>query len=74
MWHVVPSFDEVELLLVKCLVNGEIGGIGLDVFENKPSVPKELFGMDNVVMLPHSTACTWECSYNAAQVIRGKRR
>nr|GEV86965.1 glyoxylate/hydroxypyruvate reductase HPR3-like [Tanacetum cinerariifolium] len=59
--------DEVEL--VKCLVNGEIGGIGLDVFENEPSVPKELFGFNNVVMLPHSTAYTWECSYNAAQVI-----
>ncbi|PWA99912.1 D-isomer specific 2-hydroxyacid dehydrogenase, catalytic domain-containing protein [Artemisia annua] len=59
--------DEVEL--VKCLVNGEIGGVGLDVFENEPSVPKELFGLDNVAILPHSTACTRECFYNAAQVI-----
>ncbi|PWA97085.1 D-isomer specific 2-hydroxyacid dehydrogenase family protein [Artemisia annua] len=59
--------DEVEL--VKCLVNGEIGGVGLDVFENEPSVPKELFGLDNVVILPHSTACTRECFYSAAQVM-----
>nr|GEU66734.1 glyoxylate/hydroxypyruvate reductase HPR3-like [Tanacetum cinerariifolium] len=48
--------DEVEL--VKCLVEGEIGGAGLDVIENEPNVPKELFGLDNVVLLPHKTAFT----------------
>ncbi|KAE9445732.1 hypothetical protein C3L33_22369, partial [Rhododendron williamsianum] len=33
--------DEKEL--VGCLVRGEIAGAGLDVFENEPNVPKELF-------------------------------
>ncbi|XWS45981.1 hypothetical protein CRYUN_Cryun14cG0025800 [Craigia yunnanensis] len=32
-----------EKEMVECLVQGEIGGAGLDVFENEPNVPKELF-------------------------------
>ncbi|XP_076886453.1 glyoxylate/hydroxypyruvate reductase HPR3-like [Bidens hawaiensis] len=59
--------DEVEL--VRCLVEGEIGGAGLDVYENEPNVPKELFGLDNVVVLPHSSACTKECFQDAAQIV-----
>nr|XP_043621377.1 glyoxylate/hydroxypyruvate reductase HPR3-like [Erigeron canadensis] len=59
--------DEVEL--VKCLVNGEIGGAGLDVFENEPDVPKELFGLENVVISPHITAMTRESFQDAAQVV-----
>lgn len=50
--------DEKEL--VQCLVQGEIGGAGLDVFENEPSVPKELFDLDNVVLSPHSAVYTPE--------------
>ncbi|KAJ0091977.1 hypothetical protein Patl1_26963 [Pistacia atlantica] len=42
--------DEKEM--VKLLVRGEIGGVGLDVFENEPHVPKELFQLDNVVLSP----------------------
>ncbi|KAI8545254.1 hypothetical protein RHMOL_Rhmol07G0027000 [Rhododendron molle] len=42
--------DEKEL--VQCLVEGEIAGAGLDVFENEPQVPQELFALDNVVMSP----------------------
>ncbi|KAJ0590533.1 putative oxidoreductase [Helianthus annuus] len=61
--------DEVEL--VKCLVEGEIGGAGLDVFENEPNVPKELFELDNVVLLPHRTAFTKESFYDAAQILIG---
>ncbi|GKC79140.1 glyoxylate/hydroxypyruvate reductase HPR3-like protein [Tanacetum coccineum] len=59
--------DEVELM--KCLVEGEIGGDGLDVFENEPNVPKELFGLDNVVPFPHKTAFTTESFHDAAQVL-----
>ncbi|KAL5796317.1 hypothetical protein ACOSQ2_001137 [Xanthoceras sorbifolium] len=32
---------------------GEIGGAGLDVFENELEVPKELFDLDNFVLSPH---------------------
>ncbi|KAL0302301.1 UNVERIFIED_CONTAM: Glyoxylate/hydroxypyruvate reductase HPR3 [Sesamum calycinum] len=50
--------DEKEL--VSCLQSGEIGGAGLDVFENEPSVPKELHELNNVVMSPHCAAFTEE--------------
>ncbi|XP_016164135.1 uncharacterized protein LOC107606606 [Arachis ipaensis] len=43
--------DEKEL--VQCLMEGEIRGAGLDVFENEPNVPEELFALDNVVLSPH---------------------
>ncbi|KAI4354942.1 hypothetical protein L6164_003763 [Bauhinia variegata] len=51
--------DEKEL--VQCLMEGKIGGTGLDVFENEPNVPKELFELDNVVLSPHAAALTLEC-------------
>lgn len=43
--------DEEEM--VEMLVKGEIGGAGLDVFENEPQVPQELYALDNVVLSPH---------------------
>ncbi|XVF22666.1 hypothetical protein REPUB_Repub12eG0190700 [Reevesia pubescens] len=39
--------------MVECLMRGEIERAGLDVFEKKPDVPKELFELDNVVLSPH---------------------
>ncbi|KAL2337414.1 hypothetical protein Fmac_011860 [Flemingia macrophylla] len=54
--------DEKEL--VRCLIEGKIGGAGLDVFENEPNVPKELFPLDNVVLSPHAAATTPD-SFNA---------
>ncbi|EEF51059.1 glyoxylate/hydroxypyruvate reductase HPR3 [Ricinus communis] len=50
--------DEKEL--VQFLVQGKIGGAGLDVFENEPYVPKELFSLDNVVLSPHVAVFTPE--------------
>lgn len=50
--------DEKEM--VGCLLRGEIGGAGLDVFENEPDVPKQLFALDNVVLSPHSAVFTPE--------------
>ena len=51
-----------EKVMVWCLVQGEIAGAGLDVFENEPDVPKELFAMDNVVLSPHQASLTSESS------------
>lgn len=50
--------DEQEL--VRCLVQGEIAGVGLDVSENEPNVPKEFFALNNVVLSPHRAIFTWE--------------
>ncbi|KAI5345374.1 hypothetical protein L3X38_013251 [Prunus dulcis] len=46
--------------LVMFLVHGEIGGAGLDVFENEPHVPKELVASDNVALSPHKAVHTTE--------------
>lgn len=46
-----PHVDEPEL--VSALLEGRLGGAGLDVFENEPEVPEELIGLENVVLLPH---------------------
>ncbi|MBA0674943.1 hypothetical protein Goari_016512 [Gossypium aridum] len=53
-----PIIDEKEL--VQCLINREILGAGLDVFEHEPDVPVELLALDNVVMSPHNAVCTTE--------------
>ncbi|KAI3982493.1 hypothetical protein MKX01_031232 [Papaver californicum] len=53
-----PLVDEKEL--VWCLVQREIGGAGLDIFENEPDVLKELFELDNVVLSPHKAVITSE--------------
>ncbi|KAI3719407.1 hypothetical protein L6452_20304 [Arctium lappa] len=49
-----------EKELVECLIKGEIGGAGLDVFEHEPNFPKELFALENVVLTPHHGAITEE--------------
>jgi hydroxypyruvate reductase 2 len=59
--------DENELL--RCLIAGEIGGAGLDVFENEPHVPKEFFSLDNVVLSPHKGALTSESLIGISQLV-----
>ncbi|KAI3710923.1 hypothetical protein L2E82_40719 [Cichorium intybus] len=61
--------DEKEL--VKFLVEGELGGVGLDVFENEPEVPKELIKMENVVLSPHKAILTPESFEALRELIRG---
>ncbi|GAA3667334.1 2-hydroxyacid dehydrogenase [Nocardioides ginsengisoli] len=46
--------------LVAALVEGRLGGAGLDVFAEEPQVPAELTTMDNVVLLPHVGSATHE--------------
>jgi lactate dehydrogenase-like 2-hydroxyacid dehydrogenase len=64
-----PLVDEKEL--VKALVEARLGGAGLDVFENEPDVPNELFDMDNVVLLPHVGSATWETRKEMADLVIG---
>lgn len=55
--------DENEM--VRFLLRGEIGGAGLDAFEDEPNVPKELLGLDNVVLSPHKAVLTPETLFGA---------
>ncbi|XP_030491779.2 hydroxyphenylpyruvate reductase [Cannabis sativa] len=61
--------DEPEL--VSALMEGRLGGAGLDVFEREPEVPEELFGLENVVVLPHVGTDTHEtCDAMADLVVQ----
>ena len=42
------------------LKKGLIAGVGLDVYEKEPKVPKELFKMENTVLLPHLGSASLE--------------
>lgn len=60
-----------EKELVQCLVQGQIRGAGLDVFENEPDVPKELFELENVVLSPHKAIATLESLASLQELIVG---
>ncbi|KAF5741672.1 hypothetical protein HS088_TW10G00676 [Tripterygium wilfordii] len=64
-----PHVDEPEL--VSALVEGRLGGAGLDVFEHEPHVPEELFGLENVVLLPHVGSGTVETRQAMADLVIG---
>jgi glyoxylate reductase len=49
-----------ENALTRMLVNHEIAGAGLDVFEHEPAVNPKLVALDNVVLLPHMGSATIE--------------
>ncbi|KAG0578197.1 hypothetical protein M758_4G004500 [Ceratodon purpureus] len=61
--------DETEL--VKALLECRLGGAGLDVYENEPHVPQELWNMDNVVLLPHVASGTWDTRRAMADLVSG---
>ncbi|KAJ9706698.1 hypothetical protein PVL29_001930 [Vitis rotundifolia] len=60
-----------EKELVQCLEQGQIRGAGLDVFENEPDVPKELFELENVVLSPHKAIATPESFASLQELIVG---
>src|SRR5207249_3007795 len=49
-----------EAALVSALVEGRLGGAGLDVFADEPNAPKALWNLDNVVLQPHRASATVE--------------
>ncbi|KAG8363363.1 hypothetical protein BUALT_Bualt19G0014600 [Buddleja alternifolia] len=61
--------DEKEL--VYCLQRGEIAGARLDVFENEPRVPNELFELDNMVLSPHCAVFTEESFRDLYELLCG---
>lgn len=59
--------DEPEL--VSALLEGRLGGAGLDVYENEPEVPEQMLGLNNVVLLPHVGSDTEETSKAMADLV-----
>jgi glyoxylate reductase len=49
-----------EQTLADMLKAGEIAGAGLDVYEREPAINPALFGLPNVVLLPHMASSTIE--------------
>jgi lactate dehydrogenase-like 2-hydroxyacid dehydrogenase len=70
-----------ERALVRNLLNGKLGGAGLDVFEEEPTISRELLLMDNVVLTPHNATGTIdtriitarEASANIIRFFQGNR-
>ncbi|QQG41793.1 MAG: D-glycerate dehydrogenase [Candidatus Woesebacteria bacterium] len=46
--------------LVDALRDGQLGGAGLDVFDNEPNISPELYDAPNVITTPHIASATWE--------------
>ena len=61
-----PIIKEKDL--VKALENDEIGGAGLDVYENEPEVEKDLLKFDNVVLTPHIGSATYQARNKMAEL------
>jgi hydroxypyruvate reductase len=60
-----------EDALVQALQDGKLGAAGLDVFANEPHVPQALFGMDNVVLMPHHSSGTVESRTAMGELVIG---
>jgi hydroxypyruvate reductase len=58
-----------EEAMVKLLVEGKLGGAGLDVFADEPRVPEALFALDNVVLQPHVGSATHETRGAMGQLV-----
>jgi D-3-phosphoglycerate dehydrogenase len=58
-----------EVALAEALRAGALKAAGLDVFETEPPLKDHpLFGLDNVVLSPHSAALTEECAERMAVI------
>lgn len=55
--------------LVQALLDGTLGGAGLDVFEGEPRVPEALFTLPNVVLLPHVGSGTVETRLQMEELV-----
>jgi len=58
-----------EDALVELLVAGRLGAAGLDVFVDEPNVPRELFGLEQVVLQPHQASATHETRLAMGQLV-----
>jgi len=57
-----------EAAAFELLVEGHLGGLGLDVYETEPPGESPFFGMENVVVTPHTAAHTAEAKQAMADM------
>lgn len=60
--------------LIDALRGKRIAAAGLDVYEDEPAIPRELFGLDNVLLAPHIAGFTQEAFRNAFELVRDNLR
>lgn len=53
---------------LQALQSGVIAGAALDVFENEPHVPAELWSLPNVVLTPHMASATRQTRHAMADL------
>ena len=58
-----------EAAMAQALIEGKIGGAGLDVFVEEPQVPEALFALENVVLQPHLGSATQETRIAMGQLM-----
>jgi glyoxylate reductase len=58
-----------ETALVAALDSGQLGGAGLDVYENEPAVLPALLDNDRVVLMPHAGSATTETRREMARMV-----
>ncbi len=58
-----------ETALVALLTSGKLGGAALDDFAQEPKVPEALFGLDNVLLLPHVGSATVQTRRAMGQLV-----
>lgn len=57
-----------EADLARALQSGQLGGAGLDVFEDEPEVHPALLNLDNVVVAPHLASATETARHRMSQM------
>jgi hydroxypyruvate reductase len=60
-----------ESALVAALLEGRLGGAGLDVFVDEPHVPEALLMMPNVVVQPHVASATMQARLAMGELVLG---
>ena len=57
-----------EKAVYEHLQSGQLGGLGLDAYEQEPPKASPLFELDNVVLTPHTASHTAEATANMARM------